>query len=58
MLNHLSIVDVIATSSDYAIFLLLTKKIINFNLDFLKREADGLQRFNPVGKNKIRTQVL
>lgn len=47
MLNHLSIVDVIAASSDYAIFLLLTKKIINFNLE---READGLQKFNPVGK--------
>lgn len=50
MLNHLSIVDVIAASSDYAILLLLTKKIINFNLDFMKREADGSQRFNPVRK--------
>ena len=49
MLNHSSIVKVIARSNDYVILLLL-KKIINFNLDFLKREAAGSRRFNPIGK--------
>ena len=53
VLNLSSIVNVIAASSDYVILLLL-KKIINFNLDFLKLKGSSwLTKIQSHRKNNL-----